>query len=85
MQTTGRLHIIPQHIAEESVLQPGSSSTGYFHSRWIARTAMRLHMQGLQRIAGVTKFELLEQHASHALHSRDADTPPYIAVASLLS
>lgn len=39
--------------------------TGYFHGRWIARTSMRLHIQGLQRIASVTKLEISSMQASH--------------------
>jgi hypothetical protein len=31
---------------------------GVFHSQWIARTYVRLHIQGLRRIDGVIKFRI---------------------------
>ena len=47
--------------------------TGYFHSRWIARTSVGLHIQGLQRIDGVTKLEISSMQASH--YSSAVQTP----------
>jgi hypothetical protein len=47
--------------------------TGCSHIRWIARTLVLLQIQGLQRIAGITKVKIDSLQAAH--YPTDADTP----------
>jgi hypothetical protein len=41
-----------------------AQDTGHYHIRWIARTFVRLYIQGLQRMDGVTKLRIVSVQAS---------------------
>jgi hypothetical protein len=46
-------------VAFDTLTHPTSLRLyGVFHSQWIARTSVRLHIQGLLRIDGVIKFRI---------------------------